>query len=274
MGYPAAAGLPELRQAISAWCGRRFGAAVDADLHVIPTLGSKEAIFSFAQVVLDSPAGRDTVVVSEPGYPVPGRGAAFAGARVVELPLLEHALLELWERRRGATLTLGGYRESGGVAGAIAKRAEALFDGMTPDEQRVARQAMLRLTQPGEGTEDTRRRAPLSELVTSEASEPDVHRVVAEMVEARLLTTTSDGSGEEWVDVSHEALIRAWPRLRGWLDEDRAGLLVHRRLTDAAHEWQRLQRDDAVLYRGQTTTARQNCTAATPLPLAVIDATP
>jgi energy-coupling factor transporter ATP-binding protein EcfA2 len=166
------------------------------------------------------------------------------------LPLLEHALLELWERRRGATLTLGGYRESGGVAGAIAKRAEALFDGMTPDEQRVARQAMLRLTQPGEGTEDTRRRAPLSELVTSEASEPDVHRVVAEMVEARLLTTTSDGSGEEWVDVSHEALIRAWPRLRGWLDEDRAGLLVHRRLTDAAHEWQRLQRDDAVLYRG------------------------
>lgn len=89
MGYPAAPGLPELREAIVAWAGRRFGASLDPGLHVIPTLGSKEAIFSFAQVVLDVSGGRDTVVVTEPGYPVPGRGAAFAGARVVELPLLE-----------------------------------------------------------------------------------------------------------------------------------------------------------------------------------------
>ncbi len=89
MGYPTAPGLPELRAAIAAWASRRFGATLDPDRHVIPTLGSKEAIFSFAQVVLDIPAGRDTVVVTEPGYPVPGRGAAFAGARVVELPLLE-----------------------------------------------------------------------------------------------------------------------------------------------------------------------------------------
>jgi acetylornithine aminotransferase len=107
MGYPASAGLPELREAIAAWLERRFGARVDPDRHVIPTLGSKEAIFSFAQVVLDTPGGRDTVVVTEPGYPVPGRGAAFAGARVVELPLLEeHGFLpslddvpdDLWRR--------------------------------------------------------------------------------------------------------------------------------------------------------------------------------
>ena len=89
MGYPAAVGLPELREAVAAWARRRFGVELDPDLHVIPTLGSKEAIFSFAQVVLDVPGGRDTVVVTEPGYPVPGRGAAFAGARVVELPLRE-----------------------------------------------------------------------------------------------------------------------------------------------------------------------------------------
>jgi N-succinyldiaminopimelate aminotransferase len=94
MGYPAAAGLPELRSAVATWLGARFGVSVDPDTHVIPTLGSKEAIFSFAQVVLDPAGGRDTVVVTEPGYPVPGRGAAFAGARVVELPLLErHAFL-------------------------------------------------------------------------------------------------------------------------------------------------------------------------------------
>jgi acetylornithine aminotransferase len=74
---------------VAAWSGRRFGVALDPDTQVIPTLGSKEAIYSFAQVVLDVPGGRDTVVVTEPGYPVPGRGAAFAGARVVELPLRE-----------------------------------------------------------------------------------------------------------------------------------------------------------------------------------------
>lgn len=94
MGYPASAGLPELRTAIVAWLGRRFGVALDPDRAVIPTLGSKEAIFSFAHVVLDVAGGRDTVVVTEPGYPVPGRGAAFAGARVVELPLRdEHGFL-------------------------------------------------------------------------------------------------------------------------------------------------------------------------------------
>jgi succinyldiaminopimelate transaminase len=89
MGYPAAVGLPELREAVAAWVARRFGVALDPDEQVIPTLGSKEAIYSFVQVVLDGPGGRDTVVVTEPGYPVPGRGAAFAGARVVELPLRE-----------------------------------------------------------------------------------------------------------------------------------------------------------------------------------------
>jgi len=107
MGYPAAVGLPELRDAVAGWAGRRFGVALDPDRHIIPTLGSKEAIFSFAQVVLDLPSGRDTVVVTEPGYPVPGRGAEFAGARVVELPLLErHGFLpdldavpaETWRR--------------------------------------------------------------------------------------------------------------------------------------------------------------------------------
>jgi acetylornithine aminotransferase len=92
MGYPAAPGLPELREAIAGWVRRRFDVELDPDRHVIPTLGSKEAIFSLAQVVVDLPGGRDTVVVTEPGYPVPSRGAAFAGAQVVELPLLERSM--------------------------------------------------------------------------------------------------------------------------------------------------------------------------------------
>ncbi len=105
MGYPKAEGLPELREAIAAWCLRRFGVAVDADAEVIPTYGSKEAIFSFAQLILDPAGPRDTVLVTEPGYPVPARGAAFAGAHVLALPLLEEngflpdlAAVEDWDR--------------------------------------------------------------------------------------------------------------------------------------------------------------------------------
>jgi acetylornithine aminotransferase len=89
MGYPRAQGLSELREAAAGWVRRRFGVELDPERELIPTLGSKEAIFSFAQVVLDPAAGRDTVVVTEPGYPVAARGARFAGGRVEALPLRE-----------------------------------------------------------------------------------------------------------------------------------------------------------------------------------------
>lgn len=89
LGYPKAEGLPELRAAIAGWCARRLGVDLDPDREVIPTYGSKEAIFSFAQLIVDPAGPRDTVVVTEPGYPVPARGAAFARARVQALPLLE-----------------------------------------------------------------------------------------------------------------------------------------------------------------------------------------
>ena len=89
MGYPKAEGLPELREAIAAWLARRFDVEVDAHREVIPTLGSKEAIFSFALLVVDTLGTKDTVVVTEPGYPVQERGARFAGANVAYLPLRE-----------------------------------------------------------------------------------------------------------------------------------------------------------------------------------------
>lgn len=85
--YPLAVGLPALRQAVAGWVARRFGAALDPDTEVVPTLGSKEAIFQLAQMVVDRPGGRDVVAVTTPGYPVPARGAQFAGAEVVELRL-------------------------------------------------------------------------------------------------------------------------------------------------------------------------------------------
>jgi succinyldiaminopimelate transaminase len=89
MGYPKAEGLPELRAAIAAWVGRRFGVELDPDRELIPTLGSKEAIFSFAQVFADLQRGKDTVLLPDPAYPVYERGAEFAGAKIVRLPLLE-----------------------------------------------------------------------------------------------------------------------------------------------------------------------------------------
>jgi acetylornithine aminotransferase len=104
--YPLAQGLPELREAIAGWVRRRFGVRLDPDRQVIPTLGSKEAIFSLAQVVVDREGGRDVVAFTEPGYPVPERGARFAGAETIALPLLEEngflpdldALAGAWDR--------------------------------------------------------------------------------------------------------------------------------------------------------------------------------
>ncbi|HJU54174.1 MAG TPA: TIR domain-containing protein, partial [Pyrinomonadaceae bacterium] len=164
------------------------------------------------------------------------------------LPLLEHALLELWERRRGNLLTLEAYRESGGVQGAIAKRADAIYDSFTADQQAIVRRIMLRLTQPGEGTEDTRRRATMDELVTRTGESGAVEDVTQAMANARLLTTDEE-PGKQVVDVSHEALIRGWPRLRKWIEEDRAGLRILRRLTEVAREWQPTK-DESLLYRG------------------------
>jgi succinyldiaminopimelate transaminase len=105
--YPLAEGLPELREAVAGWCSRRFGVQPNPDTEVIPTYGSKEAIFLLAQLVVDRDSDRRLVVTTEPGYPVPDRGAIFAGAEVLQLPLLEeHGFLpdldavaaDTWER--------------------------------------------------------------------------------------------------------------------------------------------------------------------------------
>jgi WD40 repeat protein/DNA-binding SARP family transcriptional activator len=171
--------------------------------------------------------------------------------RPAALPLLQQALLELWRRRSGHTLTLDGYRDAGGIEAAIARWAETVWHALDDDDRAVARRVLLRLTRPGVGTEDSRLLVPVDQLPTAPAEVGQVEAVVNRLVEARVLTTgTAPGGGERLVELSHEALLRGWPRLRGWVDEDRAGLLVHRRLTDTAHEWDRRDRDPALLYRG------------------------
>jgi WD40 repeat protein len=168
------------------------------------------------------------------------------GSEPGALPLLSHALLEMWTRRDGRTLTIAGYRASGGVAGAIARSADTVYDKLDPLEQRIARGVFVRLTELGDGTEDTRRRATLDELGGHDPAETArTETVLATLAAARLVTID-----EDTVDVAHEALIREWPRLRAWLDEDRDGLRVMRHLTYAARDWAERGRDDTELYRG------------------------
>ena len=164
------------------------------------------------------------------------------------LPLLQHALLELWERRHGHLLTLQAYQASGGVQGAIAQRAETVYAEFSAEEQALVRRVMLRLTQPGEGTEDTRRRATLAELLPAKGKEAVVEGVVRRLTDARLLTMSRGERGDEIVEVAHEALIRGWSRLRQWIDRDREILRAQRRLAQAAGEWEGHLCDPSYLY--------------------------
>jgi WD40 repeat protein len=153
-------------------------------------------------------------------------------------------------------LTLIGYLQSGGVQGAVAKTAETIYrDALTPEQQRLARNIFLRLTELGESTEDTRRRVSLAEILPRTGA-ADVEEVLRLLTDARLVTV-----GEGTVEVAHEALIRHWPTLRAWLDEDREGRLVHRRLTEAAQEWEALGKDPAAVYRGSRLAAASDWAA-------------
>ncbi|MET0400061.1 MAG: TIR domain-containing protein [Longimicrobiaceae bacterium] len=172
-----------------------------------------------------------------------------AGEEPGNLPLVEHALLQLWERRRGATLTHAAYEEIGGISGALAHHADAVFDGLDDSGRAIAEKVFLRLTTPGEGTEDTRRRAARDEVVELGADEAVAERVLGSLADARLVVTRREGESDV-VEVAHEALIREWPRLRGWIDAHRDAIRVERRLMDDAAEWERLKRDPDALLRG------------------------
>lgn len=166
---------------------------------------------------------------------------AEANGQVGALPLLSHSLLETWRRRQGNTLTLAGYQAVGGMEGALAQTAESLYTGLEPAQQRLAKDLFRRLTALGEGTEDTKRRIRADELDRT----PDSELVRSRLTTARLLAIDRDT-----IEISHEALLRSWPRLRRWLAEDRHGQRLHRQLTEATAAWESLHRDPGALYRG------------------------
>ncbi|MEU4447720.1 XRE family transcriptional regulator [Actinosynnema sp. NPDC050801] len=181
--------------------------------------------------------------------PAARRGASLENALVTRLiadvaahqgalPLASHVLVETWRRRRGSVLTLAAYEDAGGVEHALARTAEQVYDALPEPQKEAARRVFQRLVAPGDGTEDTRRRVARTELDASDA-------LLDRLAAARLVTLDRDTA-----ELTHEALLRAWPRLVGWLGEDRDSLRAHRRLTGAADAWRAHDRDPDALYRG------------------------
>jgi WD40 repeat protein len=158
------------------------------------------------------------------------------------LPLMSHALLTTWERHRRGRLTVADYEAGGGIHGAVARTAEDVFKTLTSAEQELARRIFVRLVHVADDTTDTRRRVSRDELLFSGSDGP---RVLDRFINRRLITADV---GQ--VQIAHEALLLAWPRLRGWVDADRAGLRTHRQLTVAAEAWRDAGRDPNALYRG------------------------
>jgi DNA-binding SARP family transcriptional activator/ABC-type glycerol-3-phosphate transport system substrate-binding protein len=165
------------------------------------------------------------------------------------LPLLQYALTELFDQRRGPLIRLAAYRQLGGVSGALVRRAEALYGGFDPPAREAARQVLLRLVTLGEGTEDVRRRALRQELTAIGDSSVEV--VLDAFGRHRLLSFDRDPvTRGPTVEIAHEALLTEWDRLRGWIDEGRDDVRQQRRLSAAAAEWQDADRVPAYLLRG------------------------
>ncbi len=167
------------------------------------------------------------------------------------LPLLQYALTDLFERRSGDRLTLQAAREVGGVAGALSARAERILAAMNPHGQRAIKQVFLRLVTLGEGTQDTRRRVPRSELDALEVDPDAIDSVLDVFGRHRFLTFDRDpATREPTVEIAHEALLTAWGRLRSWIEDARDDLRQERRLARAATEWRGSDHDPSFLLRG------------------------
>ncbi|MBY5163476.1 BTAD domain-containing putative transcriptional regulator [Salsipaludibacter albus] len=209
---------------------------------VVPPMDGEQV-----EAAIAGPAQRSGASL-EPG--LLGRIVADVASEPGSLPLLQHLLFELWEHRVDHVLTRGAYEDLGGVAGALANRAEAVHAGLDRDERAVARRVLLRGVQPGEDGGDAKRPVAEAELVGPTDDREAVEAVVQRLVDARLLAASHDAASGRTIELAHDALIDAWPRLRAWVDEARGWLLDHRRLTVAAHDWDAHDRHEDWLLAG------------------------
>ncbi|GAA3653498.1 hypothetical protein GCM10022237_11670 [Nocardioides ginsengisoli] len=157
------------------------------------------------------------------------------------LPLLSHVLRETWDRREGPTLTVVGYRATGGIRQAVSQTAEALYDAMDAPQRAQLRTLLLRLVLPSADGDPVRARVPRARF----AVDTEHALLVERLVEARLVSID-----DETVQIAHEALVRVWPRLRGWLDDDLDGQRLLRHVAGAADAWDAMGRPASELYRG------------------------
>ncbi|MGA5041533.1 AAA family ATPase [Streptomyces capoamus] len=207
----------------------------------LTTAELREAVTGPAKAVgLELEPGLAELIVREVSADGP-RGAHDAGA----LPLLSHALLATWQRRKAGKLTLAGYRAAGGIQGAVAATAERAWSGLDPAARTAARLLLLRLVRLGEDTQATRRRGTRRQLAQESADPGKTEESLEALVRARLVTLDADT-----VEITHEALLHAWPRLRHWIDEGRGDHLLRQRLEEDGRAWEDSGRDSSLLYRG------------------------
>ncbi len=169
------------------------------------------------------------------------------------LPLLSHALLTTWEHSRGGLLTVADYLASGGIRDALTRTAEAAYDGLTPEEQHLARRLFLRLVHVADDAPPTRATVRLGEL---QAWGGATEHVLARFVAQRLITVDTDTA-----QITHDTLLTAWPRLRSWIEGGMDGLRTRRRVTEAARAWQDAGRESAALWRGSQLAVARDWTA-------------
>lgn len=167
------------------------------------------------------------------------------------LPLLQYTLSELYERREGIELQIAAYRELGGISGALAKRAEEIFQVLTDAQKEATRLFFPRMISFGTGREHTRRRVMLGELFSLRADREAIRESIDAFSRYRLLTNDSDMvSRLPTVEVAHEALIRSWERLRQWLDDNEDALRLQARLAVEVEQWQNAAKDSSFLPTG------------------------
>jgi DNA-binding SARP family transcriptional activator/ABC-type glycerol-3-phosphate transport system substrate-binding protein len=214
--------------------------------HPLATPGLGELLRDHTELVTPMTASELELAISRPAVAAgvavqPALLAALitdAASKPGALPMLQYTLTELFERKRGATMTASSYESMGGLTGAVVERAESLFNALTPPARVAARHAFLRLVSVNEAGEDTRRRALLSELQELEGRDGHLDDMLRAFARHRLLTFDRDpASRGPTVEIAHEALIGAWSRLSSWIDEARDDLRAQRRLASVTAEW-------------------------------------
>ena len=244
-----------LAHAAQAQDGLRVVATLRADQFDRPlqhaALGPVVSATTFAVTAMSASELQDAIVVPAERAGVrfePGLVSTIVGdvvSRPGALPLLQFALTELFERRQNATVTTDAYDELGGIGGALARRAEDVYEATAVERRDDVHRLFTQLVTPGDDGDDLRRRATVAEVADIAPTVIDAYRA------NRLIVTDHHPvTREPTVEVAHEALLREWPRLAAWIDRDRDAIRVRRGLAQAAHEWQADPADESTLYRG------------------------